>query len=195
MWHRKKAVNVISLILIAIFLIITVVIVKVTILTQQRADEKNLLTFTASTPGAFRDEEFYIEVAVKKPETPISGVYFTLTYPKEKMELVSIDDWNSPFDLQNEEITGTGIIKYGRDATQPLIGDQKVVTFKFKTSKPVDLREFSVAGDASIVTPDLKNIISQRPAVTYVESTKSKTESFFDLLYLIITDFPNMAFK
>ncbi len=76
MWHPKKAVNIISLVLIAIFLLITVAVVKMTILTSQEASEKNLLTFIASSPGAFREQEFFIEVAVKKPETPISGVYF-----------------------------------------------------------------------------------------------------------------------
>lgn len=191
MWHPRKAVNIISLIVIAIFLAITVLVVQYTIFSKQEADEKNLITFTASSPAVLKDKDLYIEVAVEKPDSPVKGVYFTLTYPQSKMELVSIDDWNSPFDMQTEEITGNGLIKYGRDATDPLTGDQKVATFKFKTTAPVNLSELSVTGDAAIVTPDLKNIISQRPIVR-PEEDKSKTEDFFEWLSNIIENYPRL---
>jgi hypothetical protein len=192
MWHPHRLVNILSLIIIAIFLVLSVIVVQYTIFTKQEADERNLISFTASRPAALQNQDFLIDVAVKKPDKPISGVYFSLTYPREKMELVGIDDWSSPFDMQTEEILGDGIIRYGRDSSKPLVGDQKIAVLKFKSKQPVDLSEISIAADASLVSTDLQNIISQRPVVRYEKEQASGTQGFFDWLTMIVTDFPRL---
>lgn len=195
MFHPRKIVNVLSLILIVIFLAISIIVVQQTIFTRQEADEKNLLTFTASSPSALADKEFSIDINVKKPATPVTGVYFSIAYPETKINLILVDTWDSAFDMPGEDILGNGYLKYGRDSSKPLVGDLHVVTLKFEAKEPVDLSEFVITGDASIVTPDLKNILSQRPVVTYVDRKKSRSESFFDWINLIITDYPHLVMK
>lgn len=195
MLHKHKIVNIITFVLIALFLGLTVVIIQQTLLSRQEADEKNLITFTASSPGALKNKEFIIDVAVEKLDAPIQGVYFTLTYPEHKMVLTEIDDWNSPFDMTGEEIAGNGLLKYGRDSSKPLIGDQKVARLKFKTSEAITLADISVTGDASIVDQNLKNIISQRPMVEYIPEKKEGVVGFFDWLDMIVTDFPRLLTK
>ncbi len=157
-FHRQPA----NMVAMAAFVLV-VIIVGFAALRPARAASASLSVSPSSVP-ALVNTNFTVEVRVNSGTDTINAVQADLTFPKDKMQFVSIDSTGSAFDIEaasaGDNAAGTVTMARGVGNAQTVSGDKLVAKVTFKAlamgSAVISFRDTSqviqVPGYANILT-------------------------------------------
>lgn len=112
--------------------------------------------------------DFAVQVRVNTNGAQINAVQATINYPADLLDVVSIDDTGSAFDVKAQEDFANGVINIVRGSTSTNTGDQLVSIVNFRTKASTGVA--SVTFDQSSTVPDsvtFNNILSTTSGGNY----------------------------
>lgn len=118
-------------------------------------------------------ESWRVPIYVDTAASQVNAIQVNLSYPVDKMEVLSIDTSDSAFAVQAENKFGQGSIKIARGSITPISGETKVATVVFQIRSQTNIKDVTLApGTAVITSQDNANIFQ---GVLRVQSPQSQS--------------------
>jgi len=150
---------------------------------RQRAAEGAVLYIIGNPQVAMTGQNLDVSLDVQTDAIPIQTATVVLTYPREKLELLSLDFKNSPFDIPSENIHNSGYIRIEREASYPTNGKSHIATLHFQARQTVNLSDIKPVTGTSILNSENKNIYDQ--AVSYTSQITENKTNFFSIQFFV----------
>jgi hypothetical protein len=150
---------------------------------RQRAAEGAVLYIIGNPQVALSGQNLDVSLDVQTDAIPIQTAIVVLIYPREKLELLSLDFKNSPFDIPSENIHNSGYIRIGREASYPTNGKSHIATLRFQAKQTVNLSDIKPVTGTSILNSENKNIYDQ--AVSYTSQITEDKPSLFSIQFFV----------
>lgn len=141
---------------------------------QVYAQEVNTIGITVdpSANSVAVGSEFPVAIRAMS-STPVNAVQATITYPSDKLTLVSINTAGTAFDIGAEENITAGTISLIRGTTTPKTGNLLVATALFKAK---------AAGTASVLVTNDSKLVSSQSNTDILQTTGSGTYTIQSLV-------------
>lgn len=183
--HRPKIFSKINLNLIVLLLIVALMPVTVYVVTQQQDIRQrasaNDAEFVVSSnienvnPG----ESLALAININTKSNPVNSVQLNLTYPQDKFEVPVLDTKDSSFDIQNEYIAGSGLVRISRQVQVPVTGEKRVATIVFNAKQQATAEDIKIVPGSSILrSTDNANLYSGTVTENQTKRTENVGDSF-----------------
>ena len=176
--------------IIAVSVPLTVYMVSQQTSLTQFAAEEAVLYMVSDQPAVISGQTLTYTLSVDTHKVPVKSVLLSLSYPADKVDIESIETASSPFDLPLEEIKGSGYLRFGREASTPVFGEQHIATVRVKAKGNFSATEIAPAVGTQILSLENKNIytdaLSRTRTIQEAKST-NPLSSFFEALTNIFT--------
>lgn len=170
--------------IIALALPLTIFLVYQNTDSRQRASEGTILSLTADQPSVVAGQMITYTVAIDSQTTPVKSVQINLSYPANKVDIVSIETATSKFNLPLEEIKGNGLLRLGREASTPVFGPQHIAILQFQAKESITETEIAPVPGTQIIslenTNTYLNALSRLPQNT---EDATSDQSFLSTLF------------
>ncbi len=144
-------------IIIAISIPLTIFLVYQNTDSRQRASEGTILHLVSDKESANPGQTIHYEIAIDSQTIPVRSTQINLSYPANKVDIISIETSGSKFDIPLEEVKGYGLIRLGREASTPVFGQQHIATLTFKVKEALIETEIAPVSGTAVFSLDNTN--------------------------------------
>lgn len=125
---------------------------------RQQAQENGadvILDFNQSTatPG----QTLIVDLSVDSHSTPIQQIQFNFSYPQEKASPKIAYD-NSIFSTPDEEIIGSGVVRFGRNTDKIAVGKTHIGKIEFAALQNISANDINALPNSRILNHYNKNV-------------------------------------
>ncbi len=157
--HKLKKVFILCLLLLSIPL--TEYIVQQQQELRQQAQVTPHFHLVGESVQVLPGQTLPVGIAVDTQRIAIQSVQVNLVYPHDKLVVDTIDTNDSAFSLTNENITGNGLIRIGRESLTPTSGMLHVAQVVFIAKEPTTLDEIKLLSNSVILDAESgKNVFA-----------------------------------
>lgn len=112
-------------------------------------------------------DQLSVAIRLNSGGVSIRGVQANLSYPTSKLEFVNIDATGSAFEIQFQNVGGSGLVKIARTTATPVSGDNLVARVIFKANSSGSSSISFASGTTIVRSSDNKEESSTKVGGTY----------------------------
>lgn len=117
---------------------------------RQRARQTATISLIPSSSVVNAGEMVTIAIVINSPNFPINAANVALSYPSQKAEIVGIDTKDSAFEVENERVSGNGLLRLGRVSASPKIEHAQFATLIFRAKESLTISDFTPSGMSTV---------------------------------------------
>jgi hypothetical protein len=125
---------------------------------RQRAQENGadvILAFDKNSASV--GQVLTLDLSVDSHSTPIDQVQFNFSYPQEKtVPRITYDD--SVFTTPDEEIIGSGVVRFGRNTNKIAVGKTHIGKIEFSAFQNISINDINGLPNSKILSHYNKNV-------------------------------------